>query len=212
MKSHIAGSVYSSKTNAIRSMRQTDIRDLLAIYQMCVALGLNEKFGFGKQKIKKAFYAIDDTMATFGKYSCLTGVSRSKGIVDISTGWEKLIQIAESRNLDYNSWLNYPYTAQIAKKMEGKDIFDLIQTYRLCVAIGLNDAFGFGDKRLMDLFAAIDREMVLFDENTIASEEQKERGYTDMDAGKIYLFNKASARQLDAAEAIGITLCDYGKD
>lgn len=76
------------------------MQELFALYRICIAIAANEAFGFGNDRLKKLFDATDEAMQVFDDYAGCIGVSKSRGYLDMDTGITKLLQIAESRNID----------------------------------------------------------------------------------------------------------------
>lgn len=100
MKSHIAGSSLTNKASIEDAIKHGEMQELFALYRICIAIAANEAFGFGNDRLKKLFDATDEAMQVFDDYAGCIGVSKARGYLDMDTGITKLLQIAESRNID----------------------------------------------------------------------------------------------------------------
>ena len=74
IKSHIAGSSLTSKASLEDAIKHGEM--------------------------KKLFDTTDEAMQVFDDYAGCIGVSKARGYLDMDTGIAKLLQIAESRNID----------------------------------------------------------------------------------------------------------------
>ena len=100
IKSHIAGSSLTSKASLEDAIKHGEMQELFALYRICIAIAANEAFGFGNGRLKKLFDTTDEAMQVFDDYAGCIGVSKARGYLDMDTGIAKLLQIAESRNID----------------------------------------------------------------------------------------------------------------
>lgn len=95
MKARIARSNVQSVQ---KEMEQVAMQEVLAIYRMCIAIALNQKYHFGNGRLKEVFDETDDVLKRFDGYA--GDISKAKGYSDLDTGREMLVQALESRGID----------------------------------------------------------------------------------------------------------------
>lgn len=95
MKSRIAKSNVQSIQ---KEMEKVAMQKVLAIYRMCIAIALNEKYHFGNGRLKEVFDETDDVLRRFDGYA--GDISKVKGYSDLDTGREMLVQALKSRGID----------------------------------------------------------------------------------------------------------------
>ena len=100
MKSHIAGSTMTSKTNVQTAIAHSEMQQVVAVYRICTALALNKLYGFGNERLKKFNEAVEESLVEFGRYAGSTGISKARGFTDLETGEEMLMQAVRSRGID----------------------------------------------------------------------------------------------------------------
>ena len=210
MKAHIAGSSYVYKTSQAKAIRNSNIMDMYACYQIAIALALKKLYGFGNKRIRDAFFCIGEAMDTFHSYASLSPNKISRhGYDDIGTGQEKLFRMANSRNIDTDYLKVTHCNTPSAQQMDKPDVCGIYYIFRLCVAIGLNDKCGFGNSRIKQVFDYTNEVFREFDKASHASDEMKALGYNDRDIGKKHLLKMAEEEGIDLYESAGITFTDY---
>lgn len=81
MKARIARSNVQSIQ---KEMEKVAVQEVLAIYRMCIAIALNQKYHFGNGRLKEVFDETDDVLKRFDGYA--GDISKSKRIQRLRHG------------------------------------------------------------------------------------------------------------------------------